>query len=110
MSDVIVGFCDQKTKDSYEKLKHGTGDERELHKFITRAIDDIKRDIECGIKIPHRLIPKEFIKKYNVTNLWKYDLPNAWRLFYTIERDRIYIVAVILEWLDHKKYERKFGY
>lgn len=110
MSEIIVGFVDRKSKDSYEKLKNGTGDERELHRFITRAIDDIKSNIECGIKIPHRLMPREFIRKYNLTNLWKYDLPNAWRLFYTIQRDRVNIVGILLEWLDHKSYERKFKY
>ncbi len=39
-----------------------------------------------------------------------YDLPSAWRLIYTIESDEIKIVSIILEWFDHKDYEKKFNY
>lgn len=45
-----------------------------------------------------------------LTNLWKYDLPDAWRLIYTIKEDEIKILSIILEWFDHKEYERKFNY
>lgn len=37
-------------------------------------------------------------------------LPDAWRLIYTIKDDKVDILSVILEWLDHKNYERRFGY
>ena len=50
------------------------------------------------------------MRKYKVTNLWKYDLPNAWRLIYTVDTDEVMIVAIILEWFDHKDYEKRFKY
>jgi len=50
------------------------------------------------------------IKKYKISNLWKYDLTNGWRLIYTIESDEIRIISIILEWFDHKNYEKRFGY
>ncbi len=62
------------------------------------------------IKIPKKLWPAEYIKSYNITNLWKYNLPNAWRLIYTIKEDEVMILNVILEWFDHKGYEKRFGY
>ena len=43
-------------------------------------------------------------------NLWKYDLPKGWRLIYSIVNDEIVVVSLILEWFDHKEYERKFKY
>jgi hypothetical protein len=46
----------------------------------------------------------------NIDNLWKYDMPSAWRLLYSLKTEEIEIVAIILEWLDHKNYERRFGY
>lgn len=64
----------------------------------------------CGTKIPKRLWPKIYVKEYKITNLWKYDLPNAWRLIYTILEDKIMILNVILEWFSHKDNEKKFGY
>jgi len=81
-----------------------------LFKFLERATDDLKENPSCGIKIPQNLWPKEYIRKYSINNLWKYDLPNAWRLIYTIMHDQVKIVAVILEWFDHKDYDKRFGY
>jgi hypothetical protein len=63
-----------------------------------------------GTKIPKNLWPKEYLSNYNITNLWKYDLLNGWRLTYTIKGQKIEIVSVIIEWFSHKEYERKFKY
>lgn len=70
----------------------------------------MKKDPLCGIKIQKRLWPKEYKKKYGITNLWKYDLPNGWRLIYTIESDEVKIINIILEWFDHKEYSKRFKY
>jgi len=106
----VVAFCNEKTKAAFEELKSGAFEDKKLFEFINRAIDDLKKDPTCGIHIPSKLVPKVYIKKYNVNNLWKYDLPNAWRLVYSIKGDEVTIVSVILEWMDHKNYERRFGY
>jgi len=37
-------------------------------------------------------------------------LPDAWRLLYSIENQEILVVSIILEWMDHKNYERTFKY
>lgn len=29
---------------------------------------------------------------------------------YTVKEDPVEIISIILEWLDHKNYERRFGY
>jgi len=105
-----VAFINEKLKEAYFKLREGKFEERQLFEFIGRAIDDLKKNPVCGIRIPNRLIPKEYIKNYGISNLWKYNLPNAWRLLYTIVGDEIKIISVILEWMDHKNYEKRFGY
>ena len=107
---VQIFFADEQLRASYEKLKQGDADEKELAAFLGRAFDDIEKNPTCGIQIPQRLIPKEYKAKHSVSNLWKYNLPNAWRLLYTLKGDRIEVVAIILEWFDHKNYERRFGY
>lgn len=82
-----------------------------LKKFINRAKEDLKKNAFCGIQIPKRLFPKEYIKEYSINNLWKYDLPDGWRLIYTItSKNEIELISVILEWFNHKNYERKFKY
>lgn len=103
-------FWDIKLEETFEKLKSASSEQQKLYKFINRAIGDLKRDPTCGTKIPKRLWPRRFIRTYKIDNLWKYDLPGAWRLIYTIVADKIRIVSVILEWGDHKWYDRVFGY
>lgn len=82
----------------------------ELYESINRIIDRLKEDYGYGVRIPHKLIPEDYLKKYHIGNLRKVNLPDGWRLMYTVQADRVMIVSVILEWLDHKAYERRFGY
>ena len=105
-----VSFVEMSLKISYEKLKEGKFEDKNLYKSIEKAIDNLKQDPEAGTHIPKKQIPKEYIQNYGVTNLWKYDLPNAWRLVYTILGDEVKIVSMILEWMTHKEYDRRFNY
>ena len=81
-----------------------------MHEFIVRAFEDIENNAFCGIQIPKKLIPKEYLKKYPVKNLWKYNLPDAWRLIYSVQGKNLLVFSIILEWMDHKTYEKRFGY
>ncbi len=105
-----VRFADEKLKQAFEQLKDGKGDEKELYNWLIRAFKDIEQNAFCGIQIPKRLIPNEYPQKYGVHNAWKYNLPNAWRLIYSIENQEIIVVSIVLDWMDHKEYERKFKY
>ena len=105
-----VQFADERVKKAFENLKRSTTEDRRLYEWISRALADIQKNAFCGIQIPKDLIPKEYIRKYGIRNLWKYDLPNAWRLLYSVEGYDVKIISIILEWLDHKNYERRFKY
>ncbi len=102
-----INFANEKIQKAFEKLKK---DDPNLYKIIIRAFEDIEKNVFCGIQIPKRLIPKEYFQKFNVKNIWKYNLPDAWRLIYSIEGKNLLIFSIILEWLDHKTYERRFKY
>lgn len=80
-----VVFGNKEIEESFEQLKQGKFEERQIYEFILRAIEDLKDNPLCGVWIPKKLIPKEYIRKFNVNNLWKYNLPNAWRLIYTLK-------------------------
>jgi len=105
-----VAFANNELKKAYSELKKGKFEEKQLSEFINRAINDLKNNPFCGIRIPKKLWPKEYIKKYEITNLWKYNLPNYWRLIYTLIGNEIKIVSMILEWMNHKDYEKRFRY
>ena len=102
-----VVFANDKIEKEFLKLD----ETNEIKIYIKRAIEDIKKNAFCGIPIPKRLIPKEYIKKYQIKNLWKYDLPNGWRLVYSITTpNKVEILSIILEWFNHPEYERRFHY
>ena len=105
-----IHFVDKKLKKAFEDLKNSTAEDKQLYEWISRAFHDIQRNAFCGIQIPKKLIPKYYIKKYGTKNLWKYDLPKAWRLLYSVESEDIKVISIILEWGDHKNYERRLGY
>ncbi len=102
-----VKFISEKLEKDFESLS----EQDPIKKSIKRALKDLKTNAFSGIQIPKKLFPKEYIQKYNINNLWKYDLPQGWRLIYTITRENeIEIICAILEWMDHKNYERRFKY
>jgi Txe/YoeB family toxin of Txe-Axe toxin-antitoxin module len=101
-----VTFADDSIKDAFLQLQYGTKEEREVFKQIKKVLEKLKENAFAGIQIPKRLIPKE----YDVPNLWKINLPRGWRLLYFIVSDEVIILSIILEWMSHKKYERRFKY
>jgi Txe/YoeB family toxin of Txe-Axe toxin-antitoxin module len=105
-----VAFADESIKKAFEDLQKGKFEEQQLAGFLNRAMDDLLENPFCGIRVPSKLWPKEYIQKYCIDNLRKYDLPNGWRLLYTIRGNEVEIISVLIEWLSHKKYERLFKY
>ena len=107
---IHVAFANPKLEKDFEKLKKGKFEDKQLFEFIERAISDLKKNPMCGVKIPRKLWPRGYIKTYQIKNLWKYDLPDGWRLIYSIFENELMILNLILEWFPHKEYERIFGY
>lgn len=107
---IYVSFGEKKLEIEFEGLEQGKFEDKKLFEFIKRAKDDLKKNPACGIKIPRKLWPEKYIREYSINNLWKYDLPDGWRLIYTIQVNDLMILNIILEWFDHKSYEKRFGY
>ncbi len=105
MKPCEVQFINKKIKDAFEELNDSS-----LKGFLEKALCDIKANPFCGIQIPKKQIPKEYIRKFDIHNVWKYNLPGAWRLIYSIKGGETIILTIILEWIDHKEYERRFKY
>ena len=102
-----VVFIADELERNFNELK----DDDPIKKTIVQAIKDLKENAFFGVQIPKRLSQKEYVQKYSINNLWKYDLSNGWRLIYTVTpENEVELIAAILEWFDHKNYERKFKY
>jgi len=105
-----IKFADGKVKKAFGELEHSTTEDKQLYRFLIQAFENLEHDAFSGIQLPKRQIPKAYFQKYGVDNVWKYNLPNAWRLLYSVAREEVIVVSIVLEWLDHKNYDRRFGY
>lgn len=77
---------------------------------IDTKIAFLKEDCYYGNPIAKHLIPIEYIIAYNAKNLFRVELPLFWRMLYTLTNDEEYIIVMILDIIDHKTYNKKFGY
>ncbi len=96
---------------SLEKTFNDLPEKDSIKKALKRAIVDIKNNCYAGRNVKKKLIPRKLINKYKINNLWIYNLPSGWRLLYSITSpEKVEIIAVILDWMDHKDYERLFKF
>ncbi len=80
----IVG---EEIKRGIEKSEHQT-----LLRSAQRAFKLLKINPFAGIQIKKSTIPKKYVNKYDVTNLWKFDLAGFWRIIYTVRGSEIEII------------------
>ncbi len=82
-----------------------------MYRALHRAIEKIENDYESGTFIEKSLVPKQYKKKFGANTIWKYNLPNGWRLIYMISNDeKNEPIAIILKWITHIQYNVDFGY
>lgn len=79
---------------------------------VNKKVELIKENIHYGSPIAKKLIPSEYKIRYGVTNLFRVELPNFWRMLYTLTdgETKVEIIAFVLDVVDHKEYNKKFGY
>ena len=98
-----VVFIDESLERSFNELNEADP----VKKALIRAINTLQEDAFSGRNVKKTLIPKSLIQKYGVNNLWIYNLPDGWRMLYVLTpSEEVQIIAVILDWMDHKDYER----
>jgi len=66
-----INFADEKVQKSFEELENSKYEDKMLYKWICRAFEDLEENAFCGIRIQKKLIPKIYIEKYKIDNLWK---------------------------------------
>ncbi len=77
---------------------------------INRILDIISINPFYGENAKKDLIPKEYRQKYDADNIFIADLPDYWRMIYTLESDEIEIIAFVLDIIDHDEYNKKFKF
>ncbi len=86
--------------------------EKSILNSINKKVELIKANPHYGDPLSKKLIPQEYMEKYGVTNLFRVSLSNYWRMLYTLTDGEtvIEIIAFVLDIIDHKDYNKKFGY
>jgi len=117
--EVWVEFSEDAASD-YKELQEKVLEEKkqgienssnmQLLKAIDREKNNVKIDPQYGAHISRRNISKKAAERYGTDRLWKIDLVGYWRMIYTIMGDDVKIIAFVLEFMDHKKYDKVFGY
>ncbi len=109
---VKVLFCEEAeiVYQSFYKLSISSKTARMLLSAIDQKVSFLKSNFRYGDSIAKKLIPKEYIIKHNTINLFRIELPLFWRMLYTVTHDENSIIVFILDILNHKAYDKKFGY
>jgi len=102
-----IKFISEDLKKAFEELKERYP---KLHKELERAFLSICNDAFFGRRVKKELIPKKLIKDYDINNLYIYNLSEGWRLIYSLVNENLEVIAVVLDWMDHKDYERLFRF
>jgi len=110
----------QEADEIYEELNKIVGEEKKkggnssFHQTLLRSINRVKELLKlnpfAGNQIPKNLLPEKYVKKYATENIWRIELADRWRLLYTITGNELEIIAFILDIVNHKKYNKIFGY
>tara|TARA_Y100000310_G_C20186742_1_gene580638 strand:- start:79 stop:456 length:378 start_codon:yes stop_codon:yes gene_type:complete len=106
--------------EAYNELNERIGEQREkgietseeitLWNGIQKAFDLIETNPFYGRNAKKNQIPDYYIRKYDTSNLFIVNLPSYWRMVYTLESDKVEIIAFILDIFDHKDYNKRFKF
>ena len=98
-----VSFVDSNLEEEYNNLPENDP----IKKGIKKAIEKIKEDCQAGENVKKdSSILYFYKKKFGVNNIRIYDLPLFYRLVYSLSSNEIEITSVILDWKDHKEYNK----
>jgi mRNA-degrading endonuclease RelE of RelBE toxin-antitoxin system len=86
--------------------------DRSILRAIGRKVELIKANPHYGNPMAKNLIPEEYRRRYGADNLFRVELPNFWRMLYTLTdgESEVEIIAFVLGIGDHRKYDRLLGY
>ena len=109
---VILSPEAEEAYDTLELMSSKHKAEKIILKGLKKEIGILKFDIHYGDPVEKKLIPKEYLIRYNATNFFRVELPAYWRLLYKLDNDPAEdaIVVLIPDIIDHETYNKKFGY
>lgn len=100
LQELVAKGKSSKKKPTYEQLLSS----------INTAIRNLKANSYYGDLIPRKYISKGVFQRYGTDKILRVELVGYWRLLYTLVGEDVKIIAFILEFMDHERYNKIFGY
>jgi hypothetical protein len=113
--EIVVKF-DSEAYQEYLRLKQTADDSgakptsKQLLDSIDMSILRLKANPFYGDQIPRKYLSKALISSFGTDKLFRIELVGFWRLIYTVIGNEAKIVALILEYMNHDRYNKLFGY
>ena len=95
---------------TFAKFRSSLDPRSDQYREIEGILDLLKDDPGCGDRIRRGLWPRQYVKKYGISTLFRIELSKGHRMTYTVSGTRDSKIVTVLEVLDHKEYENRFGY
>ncbi len=97
--------------EEFQSFLEGLGPDSKIRKWIEDMKDVLKKNMLAGEPIPKKLIPDYYVRRYGVDNLFRYRHPEGCRSCYVLDViGGVGVCPVILDFMSHTEYERRFGY
>jgi len=102
-------------KDALEEYRRIEKENKKLFLVVDRKLNELKAGLEkdgrptIGEIIQMKELSakrRKFLLRCGFRALWKIDLPEGWRMVYSLTNEGIEIIAFVLVLGDHKEYER----
>ncbi len=103
-AEEVYRYLNQRAADS--KL------ERSILNAVNKKVELIKINSHYGEPVSKDKIPHIYRTKYDINNLFRVELPQFWRMLYSLTHgeSEIEIIAFILEIHAHDAYDKRFDY
>ncbi len=79
-------------------------------KWLMNAKQVLKGNPEIGDKISPKRTPRYYKNKYGVLFVFRYPTPEAHRIIYIIKKVKGNKHVIIVDFLNHTEYDKRFGY
>jgi len=92
-------------------LKGRIGQHGKFLKWIEDMEKVLKENMFAGDQVKKDRIPRYYIQRYGVNNLFRYDHPEGYRSCYVVSYvDGVGVCPTVLDLLSHDQYDKIFGY
>lgn len=115
MKKKIRVILSEDAREVYEYLLEKAKDrkfENSILKSLIKKKDILKIDRHYGDPISKDKFPKKYVELFNIKNLFRVELPNYWRMLYTLTNngEDIEIICFVLDIVPHDDYNKLFKY